>query len=244
MGYWITLHLFNDHVFYNEVVPTLRGETGDLEHVYMEFMKVSTLGGIGRYTAEEAKNICNTTVTEIKKLASQFNAPFNNHNEFDINKDYEAARAYLNKRDWYYDFTRFFEYYIFLTCADFFPHLSLGKGGLYSNFKLDRKTFAYELIADFHSGTGVFCPDATGIVNWMTSEDVKLLYYDRHNLTSEYEEFLQGFLTMLEMAFNNNLGFIIGMEMIERRLSELPGYKLLPQNTWDTMDSKRLILSF
>lgn len=39
MGHWRTLHLFDDKKFYKDVVPELKGETGDLTQSCLEFLK-------------------------------------------------------------------------------------------------------------------------------------------------------------------------------------------------------------
>lgn len=233
MGYWCSLHLFDDKKFYRDVVPQLKGETGDLGDACEEFLRFHVIGGIARLSSEEIKQLVEKTVGYINSISRDLSENFKTNARFHDIKDYEQQRLFLNDLDGYDDFCRFFEYYVFKTCADFFPHIGLGKGGVSRNFDLPVNSLSYSIITeldnwnDFFSGTGM------GITNWISHEDVELLYLDKENLHYTDNERAEGFLTLLETARNRGLGFIAGVDMREDQLELLPGNKLINPIIWE-----------
>lgn len=229
MGYWCTVHLFDDRKFYADVVPELKGEKGDLWAACVDFAKGP---GTSRLTDSEAGKMAQYYADRFIKIANSFDQTFKIHSAFAKFDDYDLRREYVSDLDGYYDFCKFFEYYVFRTCADFFPHVPLGKSGVRRNFNLDVNTLSYSALIDFDGWNEFFSGDGTGITNWMTNEDLELLYLDKENLRSDNNEHAEGFLTLLETAHKYRLGLIAGVDMRENWLELLPQHKLTDAEFW------------
>ena len=156
MGYWCTLHLFDDKKFYTEVVPTLKGETGDLTADCVEFLKSHVLGGTSHLSKQELEKLVKQTIENITSIANSLDKTFKINSEYQKIEDYDAQVTFFNTLEGYYDFSKFFEYYIFKTCADFFPHLALGKGGVFRNFELSVKHFPIQSLENLIIGMNFF----------------------------------------------------------------------------------------
>ncbi|NML72084.1 hypothetical protein HHL23_20155 [Chryseobacterium sp. RP-3-3] len=241
MGYWITLHLFNDEAFYKRVVPTLCGHLGDLESDYLDFLKSYLIGGIQRFSNEQVSKLLEQSIERVIEISNEFDGSFKRHNEFHKIENYDEKNLFLSKYDGYDEYKRFFEYYIFKTCADFFPHIPLGKRGIFSKLELKPKTLSHSFMCEFDNYNDFFCSDMMGIMNWVTKEDVELLYYDKENLKSEYEEFLNTFLSFIDTAFENKLGLIVGVDMKEDILKLFPSNKLVENSYWSNINTSGLL---
>ena len=57
MGSWNTVHLFDVSKFYNDIIPTLRGEKGSLKNDYIDFLKLSRIGGINDLSDYDLKKL-------------------------------------------------------------------------------------------------------------------------------------------------------------------------------------------
>jgi hypothetical protein len=232
MGYWTTLHLFDDDIFYKKVVPALKEGKEELRADCLDFLKSHTTGGIYHLSELEINELVQQLINRISKIANSFDKTFKIHNEFQNIDKYDDRLHFLNALDGHYEFCNFFEYYVFKTCADFFPHLPLGKGGVFRNFNLSIKTLSYSIIGELDHTSEFFCSGLMGISNWMTSEDVELLYLDKYNLHFDTNSHAEGFLTLLEIAHQNKLGFIMGIDMREDTLEKLPANKLIRSDVW------------
>ena len=235
MGYWTTLHLFDDKVFNEKTLPEFTGQAGDFHKVYLDFMKTHTIGGIGKFSEQEIQTIIENSLNTIQIQAKKFEKEFRRHLEFERSED---QRNYLNENEWSYDFSSFFEYLVFNTCADFYPYLPCGKYGLASKLDLRRNSLADELIGtlDRGIGTSLFSADSMGIISWITSEEAALLFYDKEAITTDdNDEFLSAFLNLLKVAYENELGLVYGVDMRENVHETLPGFKLIAREKWDTM---------
>lgn len=69
-----------------------------------------------------------------------------------------------------------------------------------------------------------------GITSWITNEDIQLLFLDKENLYFEDNDLAKAFLTLLDTAHKNKLGFIMGVDMRESELELLSKNKLLVNN--------------
>lgn len=232
MGYWCSLHLFDDSKFYCEVVPVLKGETGDLTEICLEFLKRYLVGGIERFSEIEKERLVESYVEKFILISKSFDETFKNQDEFIKDISYEERKEFISKLDAHYEFCRFLEYYIFEACADFFPYLGLGKGGVDRRFKIPARTIAESIISELDNWNEFFSAYGNGITNWISREDVEILYLDRENLKFEDNELAEGFLTLLEVAYNHNLGFVCGVDMNEENLKSLPQNKLLNKDFW------------
>lgn len=241
MGYWCTLHLFDDKKFYNEVVPILKGDIGDLTNDCLGFLKSHVTGGIEYLSKRDINNFVKQTVKKINSISNLLDKTFKTNEEYQKIKDYNSQRKFLDDLDGYYDFCKFLEYYIFMTCSDFFPHLPLGKGGVSRNFELNGKTLADSILGTLDNWNEFLCGDGMGITNWITNEDVQYLYLDKENLSFTNNERVEGFLTLLEVAREYKLGLIIGVDMRENILELLPNNKLTNPEIWSSKNTTGLL---
>jgi hypothetical protein len=240
MGYWTTLHLFDDKIFREKTLPEFTGQTGDFKRTYLEFIRSHRLGGIAKLSEQEIQDIIDNAINTIQVQAKKFDKEFRKHLEFERSED---QRNYLNENDWTYDFSRFFEYLVFNTCADFYPYLPCGKYGLASKLDLRRNSFADELINTLDRGisTSLFSADSMGIISWITSEEAALLFYDKEAIVSDNEEFLSAFLNLLQFAYDNKLGLLFGVDMESHVHKTLPGFRLIAREKWETMQVDKLL---
>ncbi|MFC0776472.1 hypothetical protein [Flavobacterium sp. HJSW_4] len=227
MGYWCSLHLFDDKKFYKEVVPQLRGEVGDLTEAIREFLKHYLTGGISHLSDEKLNSLIEQNNQNIISISKSMDQTFKIHHEFDKITDYKSQNSFLSRLDGHYEFCKFLEYYLFKTCADYNPYLGLGKGGVSRNFTISSKTMASNIIDELDDSYDFLSEDRMGIANWITHEDVELLYLDKENLHFEDNERAESFLKLLDIAYQNKLGFIMGIDMRESQLELLYENKLL-----------------
>lgn len=227
MGHWRTLHLFDDKKFYKEVVPQLKGETGDLTEPYREFLKHYSIGGISHLSAEKMNSLVEQNIQRIVSISSSLDETFKIHEEYNKMTNYDSQNQFLSNLGGHYEFCTFLEYYVFKTCAYFNPHLGLGKGGVSRNFNIQTKTLSYSIIEELDDWNDFLSQDSMGITNWITNEDIQLLFLDKENLHFEDNELAKSFLKLLDVAHKNKLGFIMGVDMREDQLELLSKNKLL-----------------
>lgn len=240
MGYWSTLHLFDDNKFYKEAVPALKGESGDLTADCLEFLGSHIVGGVSRLSASDLNTLVEQTVGNIIAIANSLDPTFRIHKEYHHINGHDERNLFLNQIHGHYDFCKFFEYYIFKTCSDFFPHLALGKDGVSRNFELPVKTLSYAIIEKLDDWNGFFCAGGTGITNWITHEDLMYLYLDKEHLHFNDNQRAEHFLKLLEVAHDHKLGLIEGVDMREDRLELLPGHKIIAPGAWTSENSAGL----
>lgn len=235
MGFWITLHLFDDKNFYKQIVPTLRGESGSFKSEYLDFMKSHIAGSIIHFSEEQKEALLATSIQNVKDIANGFDHTFKRHNLYNLIDREDKRRQFLNEHPGYYDFVKFFEYYVFKKCADFFPHLALGKSGLSAKLNVKQNSVAASCISVLENWETLFCAEATGIISWASGEDIELLYHDQNNLHSDNENFLNDFRAMLDVAYQDKLGMIMGVDMRQEILEQLPSFKLISRDKWKTL---------
>lgn len=240
MGYWSTLHLFDDNKFYKEVVPALKGESGDLAADCLEFLKFHVLGGTSRLSPSDVNTLVEQTVGNIIAIANSLDPTFRIQKEYHNINGHDEQNLFLNQIHGHYDFCKFFEYYIFKTCSDFFPHLALGKDGVSRNFELSVKTLSYAIIEELDDWNGFLCAGGTGITNWITHEDIRYLYLDKEHLHFSDNKRAESFMMLLEVAHDHKLGLIEGVDMSENRLELLPGHKVVAPGAWTNEHLARL----
>lgn len=241
MGYWCTLHLFDDEKFYKEVVPKMKGEKGNLEPTCKDFLTLYTIGGMKNLSDSEITNRVAEVVKSIHEISSSMDDSFKKHMEFSKIEDYEKRNLYLGELNGHYEFCKFLEYYIFKCCADFFPHVPLGKGGLSRNFNLDPKSLSSSILSHLDHWNEFFCAGMMGITNWLDQEEVELLHLDKENLT--YEENAKGksIYNFLEIAYENKLGVVVGIDMRESLLEGLPAHKLVTPESWKKLNTEGML---
>lgn len=234
MGAWRTLHLFSDQLFLELTVPQLKERKYDISSIYTKFLKYCRLGGIDHFLPIQLEELVKEEIEKLRFSANQFDDQFRKHIEFDQLPDNKAKDEYLRENDWY-EFSSFFEYFVFLTCADFYPHLPLGKWGLDSKLEVNQSSIAENVLKklNYDSYNPFLCYDSMGIEGWISSEDVALLFYDKAQIHSGNEEFLVAFLNLLGVAYEHKLGLLIGVDMREGFLEKTHKFKLVEKNYWE-----------
>ncbi len=240
MGVWNTVHLFDNNKFYNEVVPCLRGDENCFKEDYLEFYKSYRTGGIANLSDNELDEILNESIQRVKEIVNQLDLNFKKHEVYNYLESYQDQLDYLNKYN-YYEFCKFFEYYLFKYCADFFPYIICGKRGLVSVLDSKDNSIGSEILYNLGDSDNVFNLDG-GIINWISNEDTEILgsceedFFSKDYYCNEDLEYLENVIRFFKIASSNNLGLVQGQDMREERLIELPQFKLIEVNKWDKND--------
>ncbi|MEL6557866.1 MAG: hypothetical protein AAFQ94_06745 [Bacteroidota bacterium] len=238
MGAWNTLHLFDSDQFYEKGVSVLKGESKTLLKDYSDFIRSFGIGGVADLSADQLNQLIEQSVESIIETSNLFDDSLKKHQIYDALDSDDQKRVYLNEHAHYYDFDRFFEYYLFKHYADFYPHLNCGKHGLLGKLNPKRSTVANEALYNLEDANNYFCADMMGIVNWIAKEDAELLLNCREDFTpgESYDSLFNSFFTLVEIAVENGLGLLRGVDMRESILEMLPQNKLTHPAKWETYD--------
>jgi hypothetical protein len=214
MGDWRTLHLFDKTKYLHEIVPKVRA----LENYLTVFLNDKHLSYLKWF---------NTPIEEIIKktikLVSELDDELSCHPEMIKlsqipNKNYENCYLHVES------FIRqtqpsieFFEYLIietiFTYVADFNPYFVMGKRIFEGAIETREYSIARELTSKIRSQNKGSILDVIdgGIINWLSKEEVKLLYFDKDSISpsnDESFEYVIEFKELLKYASENNLGLI------------------------------------
>lgn len=224
MGDWNTLHYFDDKKFYSKIVPDLRGEEYLLKNYFnSQFGKYI----IYDYDHNEGR------ITDIIKFTAFLDDEFKIHKtllsiqnrEKSVNEEYKnfIEKLYKDEDNFYRkngqiieDINLILTLMIFSECASFNPHLILGRSIFTGCVSAKPKSIAEEIISKFtNNGLGsIFYSthsNCNGFINWVTNEDLQLLWLDKENLYSkgnDAEKYFSDFYKFIEIAIENNLGVI------------------------------------
>lgn len=231
MGSWNTLHHFDDKKFYSKIVPDLRGEGYLLRNYFnSEFGKYI----VGNSDQNEER------ITDIIKFSQLLDDEFKIHETLfsiknrkkSVNEEYSSfiKKLYKDEDDFYRenepiieDINLILTLIIFSECASFNPHLILGRTIFTACVGAKPGSIAEEIISDFTNNElgSIFYPVASncnGLINWVTNEDLQLLWLDKENLYStgkDAEKYFSDFYKFIEIAIENDLGVISGTNMNE-----------------------------
>jgi hypothetical protein len=234
MGDWNTLHYFDDKKFYSEIVPDLKSN-GQLLQKYFN-------SEFGRYLAyANDKNA--ERIAEIIRFIRFLDKDFKHHKTlFEIQNrkkriDEEYSK-FIEKRnqdenDFHKvnghiieDINLILTLIIFSECAAFNPHLILGRSIFTGNVTAKLNSVAEEVICNFTNNElgSIFYSSASncnGFINWVTNDDLRLLWLDKENLKpadNGSEKYFSDFYKFIEIAVENELGVIAGTNMNENIL--------------------------
>ena len=126
MGAWITLHLMDEEKLLKEVIPSMNSNTAKLQEDVAEYLSYFHIGGTDRLTEEQLLKLISRTLTDILDTANQFETILKQGVELKSSSIAEQKIIEICTGAQYYHFACFFEYKVFSTCADFFPHIPLG----------------------------------------------------------------------------------------------------------------------
>ena len=225
MGDWNTLHFFNDKHFYEKVVPDLKGK-GDLlkKYFYSQLSKYLLF-----HNDNDEKRIdaileyCHFFDDEFKRhevlyeIESRNKKPDEEYSKF-MEQWRHDLQAFHNKNSpTFDDLSIILTLIVFSECAAFNPHFILGRRVFSENVGAKPKSITEVIISQINnSPLGSTHSYGSGIMNWITSEDVKLLWLDRDNLLpTGSEEYFNDFLKFIEIVVENDLGVVSGTNMRE-----------------------------
>lgn len=227
MSDWNTLHFFDDKTFYAKVVPDLLGKGELLKKHFESKLGNSILWG---------NSNSDRRIEAILKFCHSFDKDFKIHKDLYaiVARKKKPGEQYLDalhamhhdaekfKKQNYKvidDLTEILPLLVFSECAGFNPHLILGRRIFTGRVNAKPKSVAEEIIIRItNQEHGSVYPYNSGIINWITNEDLRLLWMDKDSLfptDADSEGYLQEFLTFIEIALDNNFGVISGSNMKE-----------------------------
>lgn len=232
MGDWNTLHYFDDKKFYSEIIPDFR-KGGPLINKYFN-------SEFGKYIIYKADVENNNRIAEIVSFSRLLDTDFKIHKTlFDIYTRKrgikEAHSDFVKKRfqdeenfhkaneHVIEDINHVLTLIIFSECAAFNPHLILGRRIFTECVTAIPNSVAENIIYNFTNNEfgSIFYSCASnfnGFINWVTYEELQLLWLDKENLYSAGEDankYFSDFCTFIEIALENNFGVISGTNMNE-----------------------------
>ncbi len=233
MGDWNTLHFFDDKTFYAKVVPDLLAKGELLKKHFESKLGNSILWG---------NNNSHERIDAILKFCHSLDKDFKVHQDLHalISREKKPGEQYLEalhaiqkdekefkKQNSHVidDLTEILPLLLFSECASFNPHLILGRNIFRNRVNAKPKSVAKEIITrvtDQEYGSAF--PYNSGIVNWITNENLQLLWMDKDSLFSsdaDSEEYFQEFLKFIVIAIENNLGIVSGSNMKESILNSI-----------------------
>lgn len=235
MGDWNTLHHFDDKKFYSEIVRDFKNGGQLLEKYFnSEFGKYIVYGSdtkddeqiaeILRFSQLLDKNFkLHETLFKIqtrKKGINEVYADFIKKRCQD-EVDFQEANGHIIE-----DINHILTLMIFSECAAFNPHLILGRSIFTGCVSAKPKSIAQDIISKFTDNElgSIFYSsrsNCNGLINWVTNEELQLLWLDKENLYSadkDTNKYFSDFCKFIEIALENNLGVISGTNMNERIL--------------------------
>jgi hypothetical protein len=221
MSDWNTLHLFNSKVFHSKIVPDLKGD-GIILSKYFN----STLGRSILYDNSNSKERIDKIIAFCNDLDPQFKCHKAKYSletrKRKISESYEDFRKNISEEEKDFedkynnvidDLSMILPLIIFAECAIYNPHLILGRR-TFSGCIHGKKGSIAENCCDkiiCRDKGSLFISGSGGIINWLTNEDVQLLALDKDNLFADSDEtnsYLIDFLNFLQLALENDYGFI------------------------------------
>ncbi|MGV3612284.1 MAG: hypothetical protein ACO1N0_15095 [Fluviicola sp.] len=230
MGDWNTLHHFDDKTFYSMIVPDFKSNGQLLRKyfnskfgsyiVYGNDQNEERIAEILRFSQFLDNHFKSDTLLNIQKRKKGINE---NYSDFiqkrnQEEEDFQKANGAIIE-----DINHILTLMIFSECAGFNPHLILGRSIFTGSVCAKPKSIAENIISKLTDNElgSIFYPsrsNRSGIINWITHEELQLLWLDKENIYSEKEEtgkYFSDFLKFVEIALENNLGLISGTNMNE-----------------------------
>jgi hypothetical protein len=242
MGDWNTLHIFDDRYFYERLVPDFK-DKGEVFKSYMDSL-------LGKYILWDNSNseartrqlvaFCRELTTDFKvhkkyfEIQGRKKMPTEVYAEF-ISKQIDDDEHFRHTNaDAIEDLNRLLTLIIFTECASFNPHLVLGRRIFTGNVDAKAGSIADNIITRItynELGSPYYgnMSNCNGLTNWITNEDLQLLWLDRNNLYSPpdgSQEYLQEFLAFTELALQHDCGFISVTNVNESTLTMIETSKV------------------
>ena len=219
MSDWRTLHFFDSDYMLNKVIPGIK-----TNEKYLTDYFNSALGKQLFWN-----DIKENRITEVQRLTLDLTEDFTRHKnlydlESTVRRDTESYDDYIHRRSVdikeflhnnvsiIEDFNRIFTLIIFSECAAFNPHLVLGRRIFSGCIETKEKSLA-ESCCDklITPDTGSIFITNDAIYNWLTQDEVHLLYYDFDKVSPADDDALDYYLDfkkIVEIAHQKNLGLM------------------------------------
>lgn len=244
MGKWHTVHLFDDKKFNEIVIPKLRGRNGGIKEDFMEIYSFfpghfPLYYSICKLSIEEQENSIKNEVKAIEEFSKGFDDTFKLHRGFSKASKISELKGMPS------NFMKLFEALVFKYCVDYFPFFASGKHGISSpsRFCWKSPSIGLELIRELdysdYDNFNLFSDDF-GIVNWITNEELSLIYDDKLKIMEDGNEAHIGFFNLVDMAYKNDLGLIQGVDMNDDLLQQMPQHKVASESQWNKENSASL----
>lgn len=244
MGDWNTLHLFNDRYFYEHLVPDFK-DKGAIFKRYMDSL-------LGKYILWDNSNseartrqlvaFCRQLLPDFKRhekyyeIQKRQKKPTEVYAEFIAQQVRDEDHFQKENADVIEDLNRLLTLIIFSECASFNPHLILGRRIFSGNVHAKAGSIADDIITQVRYnelGSPYYSnmSNCNGLTNWITNEELQLLWLDRDNLQlapDGSEQYLQEFLAFTELALLHDCGLIAVTNVNESTLTmiEKPRLKI------------------
>lgn len=242
MGDWNTLHIFDDRQFYERLVPDFK-DKGELFKSHMDSL-------LGKYILWDNSN-SQARTQQMVELCRQLLPDFKHHEKYYeiqcrkkmLTESYADFIFKQNQDETHFqhanagvieDINILLTLIIFSECASFNPHLILGRRIFTGNVDAKAGSVADGVISKIsQAGSGTIYygnrSNCNGLTNWVTNEELELLWLDRDNLyvpPDGSKEYLQEFLEFAELALQYECGFISVTNVNERTLTMIENPRL------------------
>jgi len=240
MGYWHTVHFFDYKNFEKNVFHDLNNKN-EFRAICQKFMELTPYLENGRSLPYEEKigkidSLYNRFEIITKKFRKDFSLK-----ELNGNEDEKEKKAYLNSI-FDYHFARFFNFLLFFKYANYCPFVIGGKHGISTKFE-GNDSLGCELLTKLDPGlsNNYFSLECQGIVGWLTIEEVSLLEMDLNKLIPCNKSYTIGFFNLVKIAKKENLGIILGVDMLDDRIyNELPKKNMINFKDFDESEIEGL----
>lgn len=234
MGDWNTLHHFDDKKFYSKIIPELKSN-GQLLRKYCN-------SGFGKYIFYGSDEN-DERIDEILRFSHFLNSDYKLHetlldiltrkkgidekySDFIKKKHQDEEKFQKENGHIIDDINRILTLIIFSECAAFNPHLILGRSIFTGCVSTKPNSISEEITSNFITNElgSIFYSsrsNCNGLINWVSNEDLQLLWMDKENLYPtdlESEKYFSDFSKFIEIAIENELGVISGTNMNEEIL--------------------------
>ncbi|WP_158978988.1 hypothetical protein [Cellulophaga sp. L1A9] len=233
MSDWNTIYLFDVDKFYKKIVPQLIEDKGYIidfinskpySNWYSEKITDneidSTIDFFQSLTTDFKSNKVLLEILKSEKKEYQLYADFNSIKNSRIKDFYEVNGKIIEV------INQFLPYLIYEECVYREPHLSIGRSILTSKIVIKSNSLIEEIMMSIYkeeigSTHRLF---GSGIMNWLTLEQVNILLLDVDNLkakTSDSEDYKNDFIKILSLTYEQKLGIITLSNLQENLLDEI-----------------------
>jgi len=255
MSDWNTLHLFDSKQFYNKIAPELK-TGGSIIDTYIHSKLYWYITRMDQIEKDK--------LDKVKIFLKDFDPSFRFHKELYalekrkktaeekyeafIQKRYQAIEAFQIKySDEIYFYTTLLPLILFTECAQFNPHLKIGRRIFQSNISAAKGSIAEECFNRITTTeVGGVYNDVGHVINWLTHQEVNLLWLDIKNAQAQggaSGKYFQDFKKFLKIAVENELGFLSISNVREDVLKLIENPKLNIPIDLEEMDFENVIES-